>query len=350
MTCVRWTCTTIASFHVALAASAQTIAAADPLFQDDAPIEIIVTAPLRSLMRERPDEVDLDGRIQYTDSDGNTVEFDVGVRTRGNYRRQLRVCPFPPLRLNFKSSQTKDTLFHKQDKLKLVTHCRNKRTQYNQSVIKEYLAYRILNILTDVSYRVRLLHVNYVDSDNQKSKFEQYGFLIEHKDRLTRRTALSQVNVERTIVEKLQPDYTNLVSVFHFMIGNADFSPIQGAAGETCCHNHALFGREAELYFSIPYDFDLSGIVDAPYAAPNPRFKLRSVRDRLYRGRCKNNERLPASLKIFQDNRDAIFALLDTQAELTPSIRKRIVAYIEKFYAVIDNPRQVEKSLVIKCI
>jgi hypothetical protein len=350
MTCVRWTCTTIASFHVALAASAQTIAAADPLFQDDAPIEIIVTAPLRSLMRERPDEVDLDGRIQYTGSDGNTVEFDVGVRTRGNYRRQSRVCPFPPLRLNFKSSQTKDTLFHKQDKLKLVTHCRNKRTQYNQSVIKEYLAYRILNILTDVSYRVRLLHVNYVDSDNQKSKFEQYAFVIEHKDRLTRRTELSRVDVERTQVENLQPDYTNLVSVFHFMIGNADFSPIQGAAGETCCHNHSLFGREGELYFSIPYDFDMSGIVDAPYATPNPRFKLRSVRDRLYRGRCRNNERLPASLKIFQDNRDKIFALLDTQAELTPSIRKKIISYIEKFYAVIDNPQRVEKSLVKKCI
>ncbi len=350
MTCVRWTCTTIASFHVALAASAQTIAAADPLFQDDTPIEIIVTAPLRSLMRERPDEVDLDGRIQYTGSDGNTVEFDVGVRTRGNYRRQLRVCPFPPLRLNFKSSQTKDTLFHKQDKLKLVTHCRNKRTQYNQSVIKEYLAYRILNILTDVSYRVRLLHVNYVDSDNQKSKFEQYAFLIEHKDRLTRRTELSRVDVARTQVENLQPDYTNLVSVFHFMIGNADFSPIQGPPGETCCHNHTLFGREGELYFSIPYDFDMSGIVDAPYATPNPRFKLRSVRDRLYRGRCKNNERLPASLKIFQDNRDKIFAMLDTQAELTPSIRKKIISYIEKFYAVIDNPQRVEKSLFKKCI
>lgn len=350
MTCVRWTCITIASFHVALAASAQAITEADPLFQDDEPIEITIIAPLRSLMKDRPDEDYLDGRVQYTASDGSTVEFDVGVRTRGKYRRQSRVCPFPPLRLNFKSSQTKDTLFHKQDKLKLVAHCRNKSTRYNQGVILEYLAYRILNILSDVSYRVRLLHVNYVDSDNRLSDFEQYAFMIEHKDSLTRRTELSQIEVARTQVRKLQPDYTNLVSVFQFMIGNADFSPVAGPAGEPCCHNHTLFGREGELYYSIPYDFDMAGIVDAPYATPNPRFKIRSVRHRLYRGRCKNNDQLPASLKKLQDNRHRIFALLHAQEELTTSMRKKILSYIEKFYAVIDNPRQVERNLVKKCI
>ena len=112
MTCVRWTRTAIALFHVALPTSAQTIAEADPLFQDDEPVEITLITPLRSLMKERPDEDDLDGRIQYTGSDGNTVAFDVGVRTHGKYRRQSRVYPFPPLRLNFKSSQTKGTLFH----------------------------------------------------------------------------------------------------------------------------------------------------------------------------------------------------------------------------------------------
>ena len=350
MTGVHWTRTTIALFHVALAASAQAVAEPDPLFQDDASIEITITAPLRSLMVERPDVDYLDGRIQYIGFDGNTVELDIGVRTRGKYRRQPRVCPFPPLRLNFKPSQTKGTLFHKQDKLKLVAHCRNKSTRYNQGVILEYLAYRILNILTDVSYRVRLLHVNYVDSDNKISNFEQYAFLIEHKDRLTRRTVLSQVNVARTQVGKLQPDYTNLVSVFQFMIGNTDFSPVAGPAGEPCCHNHTLFGREGELYYSIPYDFDMAGIVDAPYATPNPRFKIRSVRHRLYRGRCKNNEQLPSSLKKFQDNRDNIFTLLDTQAELTSRTRKKIVSYIEKFYALIDDPRQVERNLVKKCI
>ena len=350
MPCVHWTCTAIALFHVALAASAQTIVEADPLFQDDEAIEVTITAPLTALMRERPDEDYLDGRIQYTGSDGNTMEFDVGIRTRGNYRRQSRICPFPPLRLNFQSSQSEGTLFHKQDKLKLVTHCRNNRSQYMQGVIKEYLAYRILNILTDVSYRVRLLHVNYVDSANQNSIIEQYAFMIEHKDRLTRRTELSRIDVERTRVNELQAGYTNLVSVFQFMIGNSDFSPIAGAAGESCCHNHSLFGREGELYFSIPYDFDMAGIVDAPYATPNPRFKLRNVRQRLYRGRCKNNDELPASLQTFQDSRDEIFALLDTQEELMPAIRKKLVSYIEKFYAIIDNPKLVKRNLIKKCI
>ena len=112
MTCVHWTCTTITLFHVTLAASAQTFIEADPLFQDDQPLEITITAPLTALMRERPDEDYLTGHIRYTVSHGNTVDFDVGIRTRGKYRRQSKICPFPPLRLNFRSSQTKGTLFH----------------------------------------------------------------------------------------------------------------------------------------------------------------------------------------------------------------------------------------------
>ena len=91
----------------------------DPLFQDDSVIEVTITAPMEPLLDKRPDEDYLPGTLAYTDADGNVVEFDIGIRTRGNFRRQPRVCPFPPLRVNIKKSEAKATLFHNQDKLKL---------------------------------------------------------------------------------------------------------------------------------------------------------------------------------------------------------------------------------------
>ena len=107
----------------------------DPLFQDDSVIEIAITAPMGPLLDKRPDEDYLPGTLSYTEADGSVVEFDIGIRTRGNFRRQPRVCPFPPLRINIKKSEAKGTLFRKQDKLKLVAHCRDNSERYEQNVI-----------------------------------------------------------------------------------------------------------------------------------------------------------------------------------------------------------------------
>ena len=62
--------------------------------------------------------------LTYTDAAGEQVRLELKVRTRGRYRRQRGTCSFPPLRLNFVTKQAKRTVFAKQDKLKLVTHCR----------------------------------------------------------------------------------------------------------------------------------------------------------------------------------------------------------------------------------
>jgi hypothetical protein len=322
----------------------------DPLFQDDSVIEIVITAPMKPLLGKRPDEDYLSGKLAYTEADGSVVEFDIGIRTRGNYRRQPRVCPFPPLRVNIKKSQAKGTVFHKQDKLKLVAHCRDNSERYQQNVIKEYLAYRILNTLTDVSYRVRLARVTYVDSERKDDDRVRYAFFIEHKNRLSKRIGLPEISTSRISTPDLEGPYSDLTSLFQFMIGNTDFSPIAGAEGEDCCHNSTLFGNEGESIYSIPYDFDMSGLVDAPYAEPNPNFRIRSVTQRLYRGRCAYIDNLQTSLQLFQDNRGAIYGLIEKQEQLDESSRKKVTKFVDRFYSVIDNPKKVHREIQSQCI
>ncbi len=345
----RWTLIGAFWFLLISASHAQMGDGGDPLFQSLDILEVRIVAPLTTIVSERPEEEEVPGTFQYANEAGELAVFDINIRTRGRFRRNPETCKFPPLRLNFKKSQTKETLFHKQDKLKLVTHCRTNSARYQQAVLSEYIAYRILNQLTDVSFRVRLLRITYANSEKGDREQVSYGFFIESDDRLAKRLGVTAMELERTKVSSLQPDYMNLISVFHYLIGNTDFSPIAGAE-ETCCHNHVLLGEDGQLLYSVPYDFDMAGLINAPHAGVNPRFKLRSVRQRLYRGRCSNNGLLDATLALYKEKRDAIFALASDEQEIDGAPNKSMTNYIGQFYKTIDSPKRVRSQLVKKCI
>ena len=344
-----WTVTIVALFPASFAAYAKDIKDFDPLFASHETLEVEIEGPFAMLSRERPDEEEADGKFRFTADDGTRVELDVLIRARGNSRRNPEICQFPPMRLNFKKSQTDDTLFDKQDKLKVVTHCRNNSKLYDQAVVNEYLAYRILNVLTDYSFRVRLVKINYIFTD-RSMVLDSYAVFIEHNDRLGKRIGGQPVATERTEVSELYPAGLNLASVFQYFVGNTDFSPVATAPGEDCCHNQALFTSEEGLYRSIPYDFDQTGLVDAYHAAPNPRFHIRTVKIRVYRGRCENNDIVPKTLELFRERRGEIEALINDQAELLPATQRNMLKYIDSFYKTINNPKRVDQRIITDCI
>lgn len=318
----------------------------DPLFQDDTALEVVITAPLSSLLRARPEEPPLPGVFSYKAADGSSVDLDIQIKSRGNFRK--RICDFPPWNLNFRKSQVEGTLLDHQNKLKMVAHCKDSG-RYHQTVLREYLAYRVLNLVTDLSFRVRLLQVTYVDSDERRSRMVRSAFLIEHKNRLADRIGRKSLDIERTEVSAIQPDHLNLTSVFQFLIGNTDFSPYLGSNDE-CCHNHEMFGKDDAPLLAIPFDFDLAGFVNAPYAAPDPELGIDSVRQRLYRGYCVNNAYVEASIDRFQQARDALYALVADQQELEPTVRENISRYMDEFYEIIGDPGAVERQIIGKCL
>ena len=332
---------------LSLSASADEYRTPDPLFQSDEALDVTITAPLTTLIEERSKDEYLPGAFQYTKVDGNTVNFDLDIRARGNFRH--RTCEFPPITLNLKRSQADGTLFDNQNKLKLVIQC-DKNDRYEQMVLREYLAYRILNTLTDTSFRVRLLRVRYFDTESDKESKLRYAFMIEHKKRLAARLDREGLKIKKTTVASIQADVLNLTSIFQFLIGNTDFSPIAGPPGDDCCHNYVLFGNDVDPIMAVPYDFDQSGLVNAPYAEPDVRFRIRSVRQRVYRGRCVNNEHVEASLSQFRDHRDAIYEKITEQEGLEPDVRKQLIRYVDDFYKVIDDPRDVQRRIVKKCV
>jgi hypothetical protein len=319
----------------------------DPLFRDNSVLDVTITAPMKPLVRERSKDEYLKGTFGYTDADGTPVVLDVGIRARGNFRH--KICDLPPLRLNFKKSQVKGTLFNKQNKLKLVVPCEDS-DRYEQLLLREYLAYRILNTLTDLSFRVRLLRVTYADSNGGANDDIRYAFVIEDEERFAKRHGLESVDLRWTSVEALEPEALNLTSVFQYLIGNTDFSPIAGAPERGCCHNYVLYSGASGRFMPVPYDFDHSGLVDAPYAEPNDQFKLRNVQERLYRGRCANNAFIPASVDRHRQARESIYELVDELPGADGRTRRETTRYIDGFFELIEKPSRVDRYITKKCI
>ena len=345
-----WKLSAAAWFFAATALQAQTVGEPDPLFRSDDILDVRIIAPLSTLRSDRKSDEELPGKFQYTNASGELQELYVGVRTRGRFRLQKKVCTFPPLRLNFKKSQTRNTLFHGQDKVKLVTHCRSSG-RYAMMVPREFLTYRILNTLTDISFRVRLMRITYVDTEKDNAEDIHYGFIIEHRDRLAKRLDMPVLEILKTRISALNPEYLNLISMYQYLIGNTDFSPVQGPKGGNCCHNQVLFGVEGKPILSIPYDFDQAGIVNAPHASPNPLFKnLRTVRQRLYRGRCVNAQFLDATIASFKDRRGDILQLINELEALDDSARKTVNNYVNRFYGILDSEKKTAREFVKGCI
>jgi len=339
----------LAVFWVSQSQAADDESRTAPLFSSNDLVEVTIRGPFTSIMRERSREDDVPATLTYRDPEAGDITLEIGVRTRGRFRHQREVCPFAPLRLDFKKSTVKDTLFATSDKLKLVTHCRT-AALYTQALLNEHLAYRIFNQVTDDSFRVRLMRVTYVDTDKKNRERTHLAFAIEHRDQLAKRIGYDENDVESTEIRLLDPAQTNLGSVFQYLIANTDFSPIRAAPGESCCHNNNLFGDQDGAILAIPYDFDMSGIVDAPYATPNPRFGLRNVRERLYRGRCVNNELVGTSTQAFIDQKQTILDLLNNNEHFDKGTRKRTTRFLSEFFATVEDPKRLRSRLTDKCI
>jgi hypothetical protein len=216
-------------------------------------------------------------------------------------------------------------------------------------VLKEYLAYQSLQILTDKSFRTRLLRVTYVDSDDDGKSITRFGFVIEDEKELGDRVQLSPAKIPKIAYEELDRQQASLVAVFEYMIGNTDFSLIRGALNDNCCHNIELFTNDDGSYTPIPFDFDFAGMVNAPYAEPNPKLKISSVRVHYYRGRCNNNENLDGTAAYIREHEGEIRTLVENLDGLEDNHERDVIRYLNVFFERISTPRSVERYIAKKC-
>ncbi len=311
------------------------------LFESEEILDLDLEYDINKLKKDRGESrVYHPAKLSYVDPGGKRVTLDVQIRVRGKLRRQLLKCLVPPFKIKFDDSQTKNTLFKKQKKLKLVVHCKNKPKFYQDYTLQEYLLYKIYNILTDISFRVRMARLTYIDSRKKEKSFTKYAFFIEDYKQMAKRNNAETVNI--TSIQPEQADFatSTLVSVFEYMIGNTDWS-IRSS------HNVKLLTiGDNPKYFPVPFDFDQTGLIDAHYARPDLALTIRSVRERLFRGFCKDEAQFKRTFAIFHKHKEKIFSLCQNFSLLPDKIKKRNIKYLEGFYKIITTPKLVKRYFV----
>jgi len=316
---------------------------APPLFDNNAVIDVELTGPIGSLIKNKNDRTELPFVLN-----ANGVQQGVQVRVRGKSR--LRVCDFPPLRFNFSGSETEQTVFADQDKLKLVTHCKKKEVA-QVDALQEFAAYRIFNIISDIGYKVRLLRITYQDTDERRKDkaTERYGFLIESRDELADRVGGQPANVTGVSLRSLDDDQAALVYVFQYLIGNTDWSLAKSDDDDVCCHNGDILDIDSK-HFYVPYDFDLAGLVDAKYAYPDPALPIRKVTQRMYRGYCTSRDALQRALGIVKARRADILGVLSAIPGLPEDDREKGIDYLDKFFTRADDEEKLLLSFERRCL
>lgn len=328
------------------APSAQTSApvAEGPLFMSHDVRSFRLQADFDAVFKERGQKSHWHpATLSYTDSAGGAVRLPIKIKTRGNFRLKRSTCEFPPLYLNFSKKEVKHTLFAGQNKLKLTVHCQDKKARYEQQLLLEYLIYRVFNQLTDNSFDVRLARFTYVDSAGKRDSLTRYAFFLEDDDRMAARLGGKVFPRLHVIDQATDSTQIGLVWMLEYFAGNTDYS-VWGL------HNIVLVMRPQKPFpLAVPYDFDWSGVVNAPYARPDYRLGIRSVRDRLYRGFCRPPEALTPVIELFNEKKDAIYDLYRNEEGLDPKMRDEALKYYDDFYKTINDPGAVKRAFMEDC-
>lgn len=333
------------------------------LFEAEDTLEVSMTGPWRELVRNESFEGSYPAQIEFTDELGNAESLDLTVERRG--RNRQRVCKIPPVKLRFEKDDVKGTTFRGQESLKLVTHCESS-AGYEQFYILEYLAYRIYNLLTDFSFRVRPLKATYLlpeHEENEEKGFSLFkkktiegpvfAFLIEEDKDVANRHDLKNLHIPRIAPGQLHSEEAALFALFQFLIGNVDWAATMGPDPDECCHNAKLIGpeptRPEDTLYAIPYDFDSSGLVDAEYAVPPEGLPIRSVTQRLYRGYCAHNASLQAARQRMLANEQAIYRLFNEETRLDAGKRSKALGYLEEAFLVFKDDRKFGAEITEQC-
>jgi len=310
------------------------------LFEKEDLLEITLSGSIAELLKDRSNEPQFkELTMSYKDAGNKLITIPIKAKTRGHFRKQKGVCRYPPLLLNFSKDHSKNSIFDQQDKIKLVTPCKDEKY-----VVYEYLTYRLYNLISPKSFKARLVKVVF-DIASAKSPAEpQYGILLEEEEQMAKRN--NSISVEGKIVRPEQTDPTDFLTmaVFEYMIGNTDWS-VQ------YLQNVKLISDESgALPTAVPYDFDHAGIVMAPYAKPAEELLMSSIRERRYRGYCiQDMNQFTAVIERFNERKTEIYNLYTDNPLLDERYIRSTIKFLDDFYETINEPKRLKSEFQYPC-
>lgn len=312
------------------------------MFEDQRPMEITLTLDLKQYQREKFEGEYIPVHFLYEFNDSVHIEKSVRIKARGQFRREY--CTFAPFWLNIRKADVANEHLQDIKRLKVVTHCNGGKV-YSEYVLMEYLAYKIYNLLSPVSFRTRLIHMTYIDTGRKNKVTENWAFIIEPEEMLADRVGAVVVKKDELSMRFMRPEQMDVAALFNYMIGNPDYS----IAGR---HNMKILGMPgfgSEGYTPVPYDFDYAGIVNAHYAIPGENLGISSVLQRYYLGPCREDAEFQKAIDYIQSYREEILDLVENFNYLGAKHKKDLIRYLESYFESASKPGFIRFSLRSTC-
>jgi len=307
--------------------------------QEQLPLKLKFSA--KNLRENTNDSTYVKSMLWYNDANTVWDSIDIQLRARGNFRRDN--CYYVPLRIKLKKSVTKGTLFQGNKKLKIVLPCLEGRNG-NDYVLKEYLAYKLYEVISPYHFKTRLLEIEFLEEKGHRIKQHQIqGFLIEDIDNVAERVNGKQI---KRVIHPLQHDAVFAVenAFFEYMIGNTDYS-------SRVQHNQRLLFLEDKI-IAVPYDFDMSGLVNTHYSTvsniQNIPTKIESVTERAYKGYERDEAIFQEVRQTYLDHKEQLFATIDgLQTYFRDPVQFRTAKeFVESFFEIIEDDKKFNRNII----
>ena len=133
-------------------------------------------------------------------------------------------------------------------------------------------------------------------------------------------------------------DQAGLVAMFEYMVGNTDWDiPMMRNV-------RLIQSGESGKVAIVPYDFDFSGFVSAPYASPSSESGLRTVRDRFLMANGISQESLKRAVQVLRACKKDFYDMCRTK-QLSKVAAADMIAYLETFYNAVELKDEVPITL-----
>ena len=311
-----------------------------PLFEKDSVLLIKMRYSKKELLTYANDSNYIKTTFSYSPTHGSIKSLESEIRLRGGYRRTN--CYYPPLWLKIQKTDSKETLFQDDKKLKIVLPCL-KSKKSNDDVLKEFLAYKIYELISIYHLDTRLLEIELEETKNDKTiDHKLIGFFIQD---IKKAASLNQARVlkRNSHPQTQDPINSSRNAMFQYMIGNTDYST-------TYRHNEKLIFVDGKIV-PIPYDFDMSGFVNTSYAVVseinNKTLPITKVTDRFYLGYDRGHEVLMQTRKEFLDLEDDIFNLIQAYEKYftDPKEYKECKTYLASFFQILKDDKKFRNRI-----
>ncbi|MFN0216567.1 MAG: hypothetical protein ACKVT2_20090 [Saprospiraceae bacterium] len=265
--------------------------------------------------------------------DGKT--YRVELKPRGKFRR--KISAFPPLKMKFKKKELAGAGMDTLNEIKLVLPCYENELG-DELIVREYIAYRMFEHLTNVSMRARLIRLTIRDTHIEKSKKPMYAILLEDEEELVVRLKGVLHESYGIPTDSLQTNQAALMVMFQYMIGNTDWEI-------SMLRNVRLVRAPGTgKILLVPYDFDFSGLVSAPYSSPNSDTGLKSVRDRFLMNNGLKTESLKRALMTLGAAKPAFYSLCNSKY-LSNDASNEMTNYLRLFFDKVEGKNEIPQFI-----